>query len=321
MPAHSGPGDSADEREQVHVMNETLPYVSVVVPTYNRRALVLACLESLRRQDYPLDRYEIVLVDDGSTDGTAEAVAAAMAGWPGTFMLIRQANSGPAGARNTGIRASQGAIVAFTDSDCTVSPNWLAALVAGFTDERIAGVGGPIRNVAPRGWIAEYLTAAAFFRHRVRHGRVEYLLTASAAYRRDVLQNIGGFAERRGAWGEDADLSFRVAAQGYYLSLVYDNISNHHGIYSGVHRFAASLFRYGYGNSVLSRGWRNDRTPLSEFLRHGAALLLAPLFAARLGRRMGATRALTFGPLVVVEHAAFLAGLLKGVWDERLWGR
>lgn len=305
----------------LNVSEGQAPFVSVVVPAYNRSSLVLQCLDSLRKQAYPIDRYEIVLVDDGSTDDTPAAATAAMTPWPGAFTLISLMRGGPARARNVGIRASRGEIVAFTDSDCVVSADWLAALVGGFGEDEVAGVGGPLHNVAPPGWVANYLTTANFFRHRVRQGRVDYLLTASAAYRRDVLMALGGFAERRGAWGEDADLSFRVTAKGYRLLLSDYSIVIHHGVQSKVRQLAATLFRYGYGNVVLSRGWRNGRTPASEFIRHGAALALAPFLAIRLWRRAGMARSLTFCPLIFVEHAAFLAGLLKGVWDESLWSR
>jgi hypothetical protein len=77
--------------------------------------------------------------------------------------------------------------------------------------------------------------------------------------------------------------------------------------------WARELFRYGKGNAVLSRNWSNGRSPLTEFVRHGGAVLLAPLLALKYRREAGLIRSASFIPLIVVEHVAFMAGIIAGV--------
>ncbi|MGZ3512119.1 MAG: glycosyltransferase family 2 protein, partial [Candidatus Binataceae bacterium] len=116
------------------------PMVSVVICAYNAERTMLPCLESLRRLKYP--NYEIVIVDDGSRDRTAEIAMQ----FP-EFRLIRQPNKGLSVARNVGLYAARGEIVAYTDSDCVVDPDWLTLMVRAMADGGFDGCGGP--NYAP----------------------------------------------------------------------------------------------------------------------------------------------------------------------------
>jgi len=89
--------------------------VSVIVPAYNARKTISQCIEALLSQKYPRENYEVIVIDDGSADGTADAVKA----YPVKYMYQR--NQGPATARNAGVREAQGEIILFTDSDCVPS--------------------------------------------------------------------------------------------------------------------------------------------------------------------------------------------------------
>jgi glycosyltransferase involved in cell wall biosynthesis len=99
---------------------------SVVIPTYNRRESLLETLATLAQQSYPFDRFEVIVVDDGSTDGT-EAVARESI--PFTLRYIRQLNQGSAAARNTGAQHSHGRILIFIDDDVLVGPDYIAGLL------------------------------------------------------------------------------------------------------------------------------------------------------------------------------------------------
>jgi glycosyltransferase involved in cell wall biosynthesis len=288
-------------------------FVSVVIPAYNRASFVARCLAPLITQSYPRDRYEIILVDDGSTDGLADVARVFVGAWPGQFRLIQQPNGGPASARNTGIRASTADIIAFTDSDCVVSSDWLEHLAGALVRSDAAGVGGPIVDAAPPSWVAHYLASGNFYRHRVRGGQVDYLLTANVAFRRPALAAVGGFSEREGAWGEDADLSFRLRQAGHRLMLTDCGAVTHYGAPASVRGLVRDLYRYGRGSAVLSRNWTNGRTPGVELIRHAAAVELAPFIALARAPRVGLWRALSFWPLVEIEHSAFIAGLLSGL--------
>src|SRR4030042_1621138 len=92
-------------------------YFSVIIPTYNRKEKLEKCLKALFRQTYPRSRYEIIVVDDGSSDGTQEMVKRKEKRSPVPLHFIRQENSGPARARNVGIRESQGDLLLITGDD------------------------------------------------------------------------------------------------------------------------------------------------------------------------------------------------------------
>lgn len=298
------------------------PLVSVVIPAYNCQRTLPRCLSSLMAQTYLRVRYELIVVDDGSTDATAARALKAVRRWGGRFQLVRQANGGPASARNAGIRAARGEIVAFIDADCIAERDWIqqiAASLAAHADA--AGVGGPLETRASGSLVAGYLGATAFYRHRLRRGEVDYLLTANAGFRREALRRVGGFAEERGAWCEDADLSFRLRDAGYRLLLAPGGAVSILESPGSLRALARTLFRYGHGNAVLSRRWRNGRTPAVELLRHAGAVALSPLLALRLAPRVGLGHALAFWPLVAVEHTAFACGLAVGSLRGRWGGR
>jgi len=296
------------------------PSVSVVIPVYNRAAPIQACLASLFAQTYPQTRYEIIVVDDGSTDDTAEQVRQSAAAWNGTLRLLQKKNAGPASARNAGIRASEAEVIAFIDSDCLASPDWLESLLKVLVTSDASGVGGPLFDSSPQGWVAEYLHAASFFRHRVRHGQVEYLLTANVAFRRAALLALHGFSERRGAWCEDADLSFRLTQAGYRLLLAEQGIVTHYGTPESIRDLSKHLYRYGYGNVMLSPHWKNGRTPLVEFIRHGGAVILSPVLALSYRRAVGIRQACSFWPLIIIEHVSFIAGLIGALVQKMIQG-
>lgn len=123
--------------------------VSIVIPSFNRRALLERCLESLPGQTYP--SLEIIVVDDGSNDGTSQMLEAFAARHPSTIVRTfrHEASRGANTARNWGIRESHGEIVAFLDSDCIARPDWLERLVRGFDAPDVAAVTGLATDMPP----------------------------------------------------------------------------------------------------------------------------------------------------------------------------
>lgn len=177
------------------------PAITVVVPCRNEEDALRACLSSLLAQEPPAPRHEIIVVDGGSTDGTAR-----LAERMGVKLLHDGAN-GPSGARNIGIRHARGDIVAFTDADCVPSSDWLTRIAEVFAeDERVAGVAGALRM--PRETFLGRLEddeARALYRG---------FITSNVAYRRDVLLGLGGFDESLQC-AEDYDLAWRALDAGY----------------------------------------------------------------------------------------------------------
>jgi hypothetical protein len=134
------PDDSSVEASQTSADPNDLPMVSVIVPVFNDAAGILRCVDSLKRQSYPRARYEVIVVDNGSTDGTADLVAEL-----GVTALSETATRGSYAARNAGLREAVGTVVAFTDADCLPSERWLEEGVRAMRTERADLVGGNVR--------------------------------------------------------------------------------------------------------------------------------------------------------------------------------
>jgi GT2 family glycosyltransferase len=196
-------------------MTVASPAVSVVIPTCNRAGLLDDLLDALASVDEVAGGHEILVVDDGSVDGTA-AVVARHEG----VTYLHQANAGPAAARNRGWKAAGAPIVAFTDDDTLPSASWLEDLQAVLADDpELAAVGGAVRPVR-RTSAAEFVEVDGLVNHGVdADGSIRYLITANLAIRRSALEAVDGFDESfPGASGEDTDLTWRLQAAGFRLA-------------------------------------------------------------------------------------------------------
>ena len=198
------------------------PKVSVVVPVYNGGKTVRATVEHLLAQT--LAPHEIILVNDGSTDDTREVLRS----FGDRIVLISTPNAGPAAARNEGVRAASGPLVAFTDSDCLPDKDWLKELVRGFYAPNIAGAGGTVRGASP-GRVGEYVDLNGSLNPGfARGGTVTRLVTANACFRRDALIEANLFDQRfRKPGGEDTELSVGLRSMGFELPDVSAAVVRH----------------------------------------------------------------------------------------------
>ncbi|MEW6296775.1 MAG: glycosyltransferase [Thermodesulfobacteriota bacterium] len=188
------------------------PKVSVVVCAYNAERTMAPCLASLEKLNYP--NYEVIVVNDGSTDRTRE-----IAERYDSIRLINQENKGLSAARNVGIAAATGEIVAFTDSDCVADPDWLTYLVATFLRSGRQAVGGP--NFPPP---EDALVPSAVAvspggpTHVLLNDEVaEHIPGCNMAFRKSALEEIDGFDPVFRAAGDDVDLCWRLQNQGYQI--------------------------------------------------------------------------------------------------------
>jgi len=199
------------------VPDALLPTVSVVVPVRNRPRQLERCLAALERLDYPRDRWEVIVVDDASTDETASCAEAWCERLPLRILRMPE-RVGAAECRNRGALAAQGEILAFTDSDCLPDVRWLRELVPEFVRPGVVAVGGAVLPADEASWLDRYEAVASPLTHgwepvRVRpRGAVPYLVTANMLVRRTVLLEVGGFARIHP--GEDVDLVWRLCARG-----------------------------------------------------------------------------------------------------------
>ncbi len=193
------------------------PDYSVVVPAYHAAREIGDCVRALSNQTIQRERYEIIVVDDGSTDGTA-----AVAQEAGADRVVVISHGGPAAARNAGVEVAMGEIVLFTDADCEPSPQWLERMAAPFADPRLMGTKGTYRT-RQCSLMARLVQLEYEIRYERMIGlpRIDFVDTYAAAYRRNLLLGSGGFDPAYPpSSAEDVDLSFRLARAGHWLVFV-----------------------------------------------------------------------------------------------------
>ncbi len=279
--------------------------ISVVVPVYNRGKTIRATIEQLLHQSLP--PAEIIVVDDGSTDETAE-VLESFGGW---IRVLTRNNEGPASARNAGVRASTGALIAFTDSDCVPDEDWLREMVKGFYSPAIAGVGGKV-CAASAGLVGEYIDLNGWMNpQRAVDGTVLYLVTANACFRSDLLFQVNLFDERfRNAGGEDTELSVRLRSIGYELAFVDSAIVRHHHRRT-IRDYFKNIANHGEGQYILEKLWPQQAWKANrrkEVVRSAAGVGTMIRFYLAYRKRHDRKKSLFFS---LLDHFQYLA---------RIWG-
>ncbi len=186
---------------------------SIIIPAYNASQTIAACLKSLGRQTLPSKDYEVIVVDDGSTDETEEISRRF------NIRYMFQPNQGPASARNRGAAEATGEIILFTDADCIPESNWIREMTQPFQNPGIAGVKGAYKTrqqkLAARFAQAEFEDRYDLLK---KHRFIDMVDTYSAAFRKDVFLQMGGFDESfPHANNEDTELAYRLAVSGHKL--------------------------------------------------------------------------------------------------------
>lgn len=198
--------------------------ISVVIPTYKRPALLLRCLQSLTRQDFPGEHYEIIVVSDGEDPVTASALSDMQAQ---RFPLIRYyalaRKGGPAAARNLGWILAQSQLIAFTDDDCMPDQKWLAAIWSSWHRSgqcaEVAYSGNTIVPIGPE--------PTDYEKNISRLAFAEFI-TANCACTVAALRKVGGFDERfTMAWREDSDLQFKFIQDNIPILRISDAVVTH----------------------------------------------------------------------------------------------
>jgi cellulose synthase/poly-beta-1,6-N-acetylglucosamine synthase-like glycosyltransferase len=184
---------------------------SIVVPVFNGAHTLADCLAALHTQTVKAQRYEIIVVDDGSSDRSAEIATRQGA------IVTRQEHAGAGPARNLGARQATGPILLFTDADCAPQPDWIEQMLAPFADPNVAGVKGVYRtrqsSLVARFTQAEYEEK---YDRLARMEQIDFVDTYAAAYRRDIFEAHGGF-DPKFLLDEDQEFSFRLARAGHKL--------------------------------------------------------------------------------------------------------
>jgi glycosyltransferase involved in cell wall biosynthesis len=304
--------------------------LSVIVPTHNRRGYLPALLTSLAAQAHPGDRWELILVDDGSTDDTQAYLATTRDPRPAHTTVLHQAQSGPAAARNTGVARAQGRAVLFLDDDMIAGPGLIAEHVAGQAAEPNAVVVGHL--TVPKGgrdpWVAWEDAALARHYADLDSGRrvpgPRDFFSGNCSVATDLFRRVGGYNTTL-ARTEDLELGYRLADAG--ARFAYRAAAD--SLHLGHHRFDAWLRNARiYGRADVLLGWEHGHTELQteifRWFRHrnrlnrtlvqlcGPAPFLEPPLIrlidglGRASYRLGARR---------VAHAAYSAIYNLAYWQ------
>lgn len=255
-------------------MQRRSPLISVVIPAYNSAETLHACLEALESQTLARSQYEVIVVDDGSADATAE-----IARGHESVILLSQPRRGPAAARNLGARHAKGVILLFTDADCVPSPDWIEVMSASFSRDDIIGVAGGIRT-RQRGLIPRFIQLEFDdrFDKLAKQPSIDFICTATGGFTRDVFLESGGFREDL-LGAEDAELSFRLASLGHKMVFVPQAIV-YHSHPQSLFEYARRKCRYAYWRFMVYVGHPrkvivDSRTPQTQKVQIGLLSLLA----------------------------------------------
>jgi glycosyltransferase involved in cell wall biosynthesis len=215
---------------------------------YNSQETIESCLDSLVNLNYPKDRYEIIIVDDNSTDESTDIVKS-FAYVQENIRLLRQSKSkkGPAAARNLGIRRAKGEILAFTDSDCIVPQDWLEKISLCFNRHKeYSAIGGTLIACASRKFIT---ICEGILSDCIGHKAV--IAAPNSAFRKKALIEAGLFDEALVS-GEDPDLIWNLEKRGHKISFLKDLPVVHHYYRSAFRSFVKHHVWYGRGRVLLA---------------------------------------------------------------------
>ncbi|MBE9178310.1 glycosyltransferase [Oculatella sp. LEGE 06141] len=224
----------------------SVPVFSVIIPTYSRPVELSRCLMALAQLDYSRDRFEVIVVDDGSDPPPDSVVAPFQTQL--NLTLIRQPNSGPAQARNTGAAVAKGMFLAFTDDDCTPAADWLTQLEAHFTVMPDRLIGGKTNNALPDNACAttsQLIIDLVYAYYNANPQQARFFASNNFAVSAEQFRAMGGFNPTFFA-SEDREFCDRWLDQGYSMLYAPDVQINHaHPL--TLRRFWQQHFNYGRG--------------------------------------------------------------------------
>lgn len=255
------------------------PFFSIVIPTYNRPQRLADCLAAIAKLDYPCDRFEVIVVDDGSKTPLDSIVAPLKNKIQIT--LLRQENAGPAAARNRGAAEARGEFLAFTDDDCQPLPNWLSQFAASLATAPEATIGGRTINA-----LADNLYSTAsqklidylYEYYNPAKGKAAFFASNNIAMPKSGFERLGGFdVSFPLAAAEDRDFCDRWAQNYPMVYAPQAQINHYHHL--NLRSFWRQHFGYGRGAFCFHqlRSQRNAKPMEVEPLSFYFDLLTYPL--------------------------------------------
>jgi glycosyltransferase involved in cell wall biosynthesis len=263
------------------------PFVSVVVPVRNGDNTIGDCLASILACDFPEDRREVVVVDNGSSDGTADVARR----FPVRY--VTEPRRGHSHARNRGIQTARGEILAFTDADCTVAVNWLRELVSGFDDPSVFAVAGEMIAFPPTTPAERYVAMRRpSYIHWGGARARPWFYFGSAAVRREAFDRIGLFDPKFKGGCEDIDLVWRLGHDGLVVGRRSQAVVFHRHR-TNPRQFFRQQLGTGGGEALLRRKypgempwtWANELRAWRDIWGTGWSAAKAYAFGGSAGRR------------------------------------
>jgi len=234
------------------------PAISIVIPARNEGKRIARCLEALRHQSLDSNKYEVIVVDDGSHDNTADVAVCHGA------RVVRQSGNGASAARNRGIDEARGEIILFTDADCIPDTHWIEKLSAPLAQGDVQGAVGRVTSGQSH-WVAAMIQVELNERYSRmgQHERIDFVSSGNCGFRRPLL--CSNRFDESFRWAEDLELSFRLAKGGNRMVFVADALVEHahpESLFAYLRRkfsyasYAPRIYRL-YPNKIFS----DSRTP------------------------------------------------------------
>lgn len=279
---------------------------SIIVPVYNSAPFLAECIAALKLLEYDRDSYEIVLVDNNSTDGSAAILAAATG-----VTVLSETKQGSYAARNHGVRAARGDVLAFTDADCLPDPGWLRAIDAGFAESTRSVVLGSRRPRSETGLVrllCDYDDQKSALIIGSDRADAHFAYTNNMAVRRTTFDTYGPFVERRR--GSDTVLLRRIiAGEGCRTAAYEPRMRVVHAEMTSVASYFKKLFIY--GRSIRGYGRLADCRPLTFRER------LNVFRSTRASGLYSPMQTVSLAALLVGGMAAWSLGNLVGICDHQ----
>ena len=258
-------------RERLHAGSDYTPFVSVLIPAYNEQLVIENTIRSLLASDY--EKYEIIVIDDGSKDATSKVVADRF-GHEERVRLFTVANAGKAAALNTGLRYARGEIIVALDADTLFGPQTIGALAHRFYDKKLGAIAGNAKvgnrvNLVTRWQALEYITSQNMDRRAFASlNCITVVPGAVGAWRKDLVLEAGGFPSDTLA--EDQDLTLRIRRFGYTIGYEEKAIAWTEAPHN-LRSLAKQRFRWAYG--TLQCMWKHGEALFRP--RYGALGFIA----------------------------------------------
>ena len=288
-----------------------LPFATVVVPVYNEQKYILPCIDSLLQQDYPPDKYEILVVDGHSNDDSVPIIQKLVGQHPNKIRLIDNPDRRTSKAWNLGIENAKGEVILLMSAHGEAADSYISLCVKYLVEKEVSNVGG-IMDTVGKGFWGESIALATSNPFGVGNSKHRYAADEGyddagwpGAFWKKTLIEIGGFDENL-PMNEDDDLNFRLLRHGHKLFYT-SKIRVKYYCRDSLIRLWRQYFRYGYWKSVVIKRY-GKVTSLRHFIPSGFVLSLILTFLA------GALFSLPFTYFLTLIGVYFIFSFLTAIF-------